>query len=271
MTEVVSVLEPVLEQRPAPLLEVGGLHKSFPTKPDALAGVDLRVWGGEVVVILGANGSGKSTLLRTIVALLAPTSGTVRVGGTDLTRLDRQDRRRARQALGMVFQHGHLVRRRSALRNAASGSLGRHRGVRVGAGRLPQAELELAMRALERVGLPHKAHDRADTLSGGERQRVAIARTLVQQPRVLLADEPVASLDPEAAEEVMTTLRRLAVEEGLGVVVVLHQPDLATRYAHRIVGMRAGRVAFDTPAAATDPAAVAALYRGEPVAVGAAG
>ncbi len=248
---------------PQPLLAVEGLHKDFPGKPRALAGVDLQVWPGELVAVLGANGSGKSTMLRCAVSLLQPSAGRVAVAGKDLTALRGRELREARRAIGMVFQHGYLVRRRTALRNAASGCLGRHRSVATMCGRMPRAELERGMACLERVGMVELAHRRADTLSGGQAQRVAIARTLVQEPAVLLADEPVASLDPEAAEEVMSVLKGLAMSDGLGVVVVLHQPALALRHAHRVVGMRDGQVAFDTPVALADEAAIAGLYRSE--------
>lgn len=246
-----------------PALWIRGLGKSFPTKPDAVVGVDLQVWPGELVAVLGANGSGKSTMLRCAVSLLQPSAGSVVVAGHDLSSLRGGELRDARRAVGMVFQQGCLVRRRSALRNAASGCLGRHRRVATIIGRLPRHELELGWACLERVGMTEVAHRRADTLSGGQAQRVAIARTLAQQPSVLLADEPVASLDPEAAEEVMSILRQLAEADGLGVVVVLHQPELALRHAHRVVGMRSGRAVFDVPVAAADPAAIAGLYRAE--------
>lgn len=255
-----TVVDPL--PSPQPLLAIRRLTKDFRSKPGAVSEVDLQVWPGELVVVLGANGSGKSTLLRCAVKLMDPSSGSVWLCGRDLAQLNGRALRDARRAAGMVFQQGHLVGRRSALRNAASGSLGRHRSPAVLAGRLPESELRLAAEALERVGLAHLSHQRADTLSGGQAQRVAIARTLVQQPKVMLADEPVASLDPDGAEEVMATLARLA-GDGLGVVVVLHQPDLALRHAHRIVGMRDGSVVFDRPGSDVSPEQVAALYRGE--------
>src|SRR5579859_6878517 len=193
-----------------------------------------------MVVVLGANGSGKSTMLRCAVRLIEPTSGAVRVAGRDLARLRGRQLREARLAVAMVFQTANLVKRRTALQNVATGSLGRHHDLTTAIGLLPRQELLFAGTLLERVGLLHLAHKRADTLSGGESQRVAIARGLAQQPRVLLADEPVASLDPEAAEGVLQLLRELAASEHLGVVCVLHQPELALRHAMRIVGLRRG-------------------------------
>src|SRR5262249_32804699 len=153
-----------------------------------------------------ANGSGKSTLLRCAVRLIDPTAGSVRVGGHDLAHLRGAELREARRSVGMIFQQSNLVRRRTALANVATGTLGRHRNVATALGWVPGEELLEAARLLDGLGLPHLAHKRADTLSGGEAQRVAIARALAQRPRVLLADEPVASLDPEAAEDVLLLL-----------------------------------------------------------------
>jgi len=229
----------------------------------ALDRVNLAVTPGEMVVVLGPNGSGKSTLLRCAVRLIEPTAGSVRVGGQDLARLNGNELRQARRQVGMIFQHANLVRRRTALANVASGSLGRHHGLLTALGWLPHDELLEAASLLDRLGLVHLALKRADTLSGGEAQRVAIGRALAQHPRVLLADEPVASLDPEAAVDVLRLLVELATRENLGVVCVLHQPDLALRHAQRIVGLRDGRLAFDAPAADLDPSDLSALYRGE--------
>jgi phosphonate transport system ATP-binding protein len=245
------------------ILEIENLTKEYVGGRRALESINLAVAPGELVVVLGQNGSGKSTLLRCAVRLIEPTAGSVRVDGQDLARLHGTALRQARRTVGMIFQHGNLVRRRTALANVASGSLGRHRDVATALGFLPREELEEAARLLERLGLLHLANKRADTLSGGEAQRVAIGRALAQRPRVLLADEPVASLDPEAAEDVLRLLSELATQEGLGVLCVLHQPELALRYGHRIVGLRAGHVVFDAPAAEVSPAMIAALYQAQ--------
>ncbi|SMF77605.1 phosphonate transport system ATP-binding protein [Tistlia consotensis] len=242
------------------LLRVRGLRMRFAGGTAALDGVDLSVGPGELVIVLGSNGSGKSTLLRCISRLLHPTGGEILVAGQNLSRLEGAALRRARQALGMIFQHGNLVRRRSVLANVVSGSLGRHPGIRTSLGLLPAGEVPAALGYLREVGLEHLAQRRASTLSGGQAQRVAIARALAQRPRLLLADEPVASLDPEAAEEIMRLLRRLAKEDGLGVLCVLHQPELAVRYADRIVGLQHGRVLFDQPAGELAEAPIDRLY-----------
>ena len=243
------------------LLEVRNLAMRWPTTGvDVLRDVSLSVRAGEFVVILGANGSGKSTLLRCIVRLLTPHAGRIDVAGQDLTRLSGQTLQRARCAVAMVSQRANLVQRRSVLSNVVGGALGRCDDLRTRLGALPRRELPAAFRHLQTVGLTALAAQRASTLSGGQAQRVAIARALAQEPRVLLADEPVASLDPEAAETVLALLQKLACEHELAVLAVLHQPDLALRYADRIVGLRAGSVVFDLPAAQVPTELVTSLY-----------
>lgn len=165
-------------------------------------------------------------------------------------------------AMGMVFQQARLVARRSVLANVLCGTLGRHKNLGSAVGMLPRSEAPHAMTCLEEVGLAGFAAQRAGTLSGGQAQRVSIARALAQRPTALLADEPVASLDPEASEEVMRLLRRISADDGLGVICVLHQPELARRYADRIVGMRQGHIMFDDKPAAIADARMQALYEG---------
>jgi phosphonate transport system ATP-binding protein len=243
-----------------PLIEVSGLAMRYPTGRMVLTDTSLELNAGELVVILGANGCGKSTLLRCVAGILKPTAGQVRVAGKPMTQLSGQPLAEARMALGMVFQHPHLVKRRSVVANVMTGTLGRHRNWMTALGFLPQSERPLAMHCLEEVGLASFAEQRAGTLSGGQAQRVSVARALAQRPLAVLADEPVASLDPEASEELMGLLRRLAHEDGLGVLCVLHQPDLARRYADRILGMKGGRVQFDQKPADVQEVAVSALY-----------
>jgi phosphonate transport system ATP-binding protein len=229
------------------VLEVRGLSLRYPNGKLALAGFDIAVKPGELVVVLGGNGSGKTTLMRCVTRTLQPTEGSVRVNSTDLAPLAGEKLRRARLELALISQHGSLVKRRSVLANVATGALGRYNDWFTAFGGLPAEELRLAHGYLGEVGLDHLARQRAGTLSGGQAQRVAIARGLAQRPRVLLADEPVASLDPEAAEDIMKLLRRLAREDNLAVLCVLHQIDLAHTYADRVVGIRDGRRAFDLP------------------------
>ena len=251
---------PITHAAPKPLIEAERVALRYPTGRLALSGASLTVRPGEFVVILGANGSGKSTLLRCIAGMLRPTGGAVRVAGQEISALSGRRLAEARMALGMVFQHANLVRRRSVLANVMTGTLGRHRTWATCLGLLPAGEATLAGHCLDQVGLRAYASQRAGTLSGGQAQRVSIARALAQQPRALLADEPVASLDPEASEELMRLLRRVSAQDGLGVLCVLHQPALARRYADRILGLHGGAMVFDAPAAAVADAEVAALY-----------
>jgi phosphonate transport system ATP-binding protein len=224
---------------------VRGLSLRYPNGMHALRGVDLDIRAGELLVVLGGNGCGKTTLLRCITRVLRPTGGQVWLEGLDLAGLGGEHLRRVRRHIAIIGQHVSLVRRRSVIANVACGALARHNTVWTNLGGLPASELPGAAACLGQVGLGHLAAQRADSLSGGQAQRVAIARALLQRPAVLLADEPVASLDPEAAHEIMRLLRRLAHDENLAVLCVLHQVDLAFSFADRIVGMRDGLVAFD--------------------------
>jgi phosphonate transport system ATP-binding protein len=245
------------------MLEVQSLSLRYPNGKLALTNFNVSVKPGELVIVLGGNGSGKTTLLRCIARTLMPSSGEIRVNGTDLTQLTGEKLRCARLQLAMISQHGSLVKRRSVLANVATGALGRCNGLWTMLGGLPKAELDAAQGCLSEVGLSHLAAQRAGTLSGGQGQRVAIARGLMQRPRAILADEPVASLDPEAAHDIMRLLQRLAREENLAILCVLHQVELAYAYADRVVGIRDGNVAFDLPRAEVSKDAVRRLYLSE--------
>ncbi len=245
------------------MLRVRDLTMRYPNGKVALARFNLTVAAGELVVVLGGNGSGKTTLLRCVTRMLDPTVGEVWLGDTNLVGLAGERLRQARLPLAMVWQQANLVRRRSVLANVASGALGRHGGWWTAVGGLPAAELDAAYGYLDEVGLAPLAKQRAGTLSGGQAQRVAIARTLAQRPQVLLADEPVASLDPEAADEIMRLLRRLATKENLAVLCVLHQVELAYGYADRVVGLRDGGTVFDLPCNDLPRDAVRQLYLSE--------
>jgi phosphonate transport system ATP-binding protein len=245
------------------MLRVRGLSLRYPNDKLALSDFTLMVEAGEFVVVLGGNGSGKSTLLKCITRTLKPSAGEIWLGETNLCALEGEKLRRARLELAMIWQHASLVRRSSVLTNVATGALGRHSTLRTVFGGLPQSELEAAHGYLGDVGLAGLASQRAGTLSGGQAQRVAIARSLAQRPRVLLADEPVASLDPEASEEIMRLLQRLARSERLAVLCVLHQVELAYSYADRVIGIRGGCIAFDLPRGEVSRDAVRRLYVSE--------
>ncbi|NVN54158.1 phosphonate ABC transporter ATP-binding protein [Mycolicibacterium hippocampi] len=214
----------------------------------ALDDVSLDVHRSEMVVLLGLSGSGKSTLLRCLNGLHPVTSGTVEVGGTHVHNASQAQLRALRRNVGFVFQHFNLVGRLSCLENVLIGGLGKLRVPRYGALTYPKSMRAQALGHLDRVGLADFAERRADTLSGGQQQRIAIARTLMQKPGLLLADEPVASLDPENAGVVMDLLFRVCIEEKLTVVCTLHQVDLALGWAHRLVGLRGGQKVLDRPA-----------------------
>jgi phosphonate transport system ATP-binding protein len=246
------------------MIEVTRLRVVLPPAVVAVDAIDLTVEAGEFVVVLGRSGSGKTTFLRAINRLVEPTAGSVRVAGRAVTGADPTALRAARRQIGMVFQQFNLVRRASVLDNVLAGRLGY---VPVGPsllGRFPDPDRALALECLRQVGLAHLAARRADTLSGGEQQRVAIARALAQAPAVILADEPTASLDPALTTDIMDILRAINVERRLTLVVSQHQLETALAYASRIVGFRAGRVAFDGPPAAVTPAVVEAIYGERP-------
>ena len=242
------------------MIEVAGLRVVLPEAVVALDGVDLAIQPGEFVVILGPSGAGKTTFLRSINRLIEPTAGTIRVAGRPVTGADPAALRAARRQIGMVFQQFNLVRRVPVLDNVLAGRLGYVPVLPSLLGRFPARDRDLALDCLAQVGLAHLAGRRADTLSGGEQQRVAIARALAQAPAVILADEPTASLDPALTAGIMGILKAINTERGLTLVVSQHQLETALAYASRIVGFRAGRVAFDGPPAAVTPAVVDAIY-----------
>lgn len=242
------------------MIEFRGVTKQFPNGVRALDGVDLEIRDGEFVVVVGLSGAGKSTLLRSINGLVQPTSGQILVDGRDVTRLTGEELRRLRTSIGMIFQNFNLVRRSSVLRNVLSGRLGHMTTWRSLLGLFSPSDVRLALEALERVEIRDKAYVRADQLSGGQQQRVSIARAICQQPRVVLADEPVASLDPPTSHVVMRDLQRVSRELGITTVVNLHFVDLAKAYAQRIVGLRAGRVVFDGPADAVTERTFEEIY-----------
>jgi phosphonate transport system ATP-binding protein len=246
------------------MIEVTGLRVVLPPGVRAVDGVDLVVQPGEFVVILGRSGSGKTTFLRALNRLVEPTAGSVRVAGRAVTGAGPAELRAARRQIGMVFQQFNLVRRVSVLGNVLAGRLGHVPALPSLLGRFPAADRDRALACLAQVGLAHLADRRADTLSGGEQQRVAIARALAQAPSVILADEPTASLDPALTADIMDILRAVNAERGLTLVVSQHQLETALAYATRIVGFRAGRVAFDGPPAAVTPSVAEALYGATP-------
>ena len=214
---------------------------------EALRNVSIDVEEGEFLVILGPSGAGKSTLMRCINRLVEPTSGSIIVDGREVTSR-RRALRAVRRQVGMVFQQFNLVKRLTVLMDVLSGRLSYHTLWRSLIYSFNKEDKRIAIECLTRVNMEHKAFQRADTLSGGEQQRVAIARALAQQPKVILADEPVASLDPKIARQVLTYLKQISSELGITVLCNLHQVEYAREYAERVVGLSRGAVVFDGPA-----------------------
>jgi len=239
---------------------VRGLVKEYDGGHRALDGVDLDIAPGSRVALVGRNGSGKSTLLRCLVRLCEPTAGSIRIGEREVHRADRTQLRAIRRDVGIVFQRHHLIGRVSVFRNVTLGALGRVGAQGWSSSWMTASDRSEAMDCLDRVGLADLAARRADTLSGGQQQRVAIARMLMQRPSVVIADEPVASLDPAAGLAVMELLRDVARERELTTIVALHQLDYALRFTDRLVGLRDGRLHFDRPAVGTMIDALDHLY-----------
>jgi phosphonate transport system ATP-binding protein len=246
-----------------PMIAVRGLSKTYAGGVRALADINIEVAAGEFLVILGPSGAGKSTLLRCINRLVDPSAGEVLHKGKPVNG-NRSELRAVRRQFGMVFQQFNLVKRLSVLTNVLTGRLG-YRGLwRSLAYSFPEADKRIAIECLARVAMDHKAFQRADTLSGGEQQRVAIARALAQQPTVILADEPVASLDPKIARQVLGYLREAARDLGITVLCNLHQVDYAKEFSERVVGMSRGSVVFEGPPAQLTDDILHRIYYREP-------
>ena len=243
----------------SPIISVTEVTKDFGSTR-ALHTVSLTVEPGEVVVLLGLSGSGKSTLLRHLDGLEFPTTGTVEVLGQNVPTLKPKALRTLRGSVGMIFQQFELVPSLTVLENVLTGALSRLAGPRLGLWSYPKSLRHTALTHLDRVGLLEKAYQRADQLSGGQQQRVAIARALMQSPKVLLADEPVASLDPESSAQVMRLIREIAADDGLTVVCSLHQVDLALDWGDRIVGLRHGKIVLDTSTEGLSKSQVMEIY-----------
>jgi phosphonate transport system ATP-binding protein len=246
-----------------PMISVRGLSKTYTGGVRALNNVSIDVAPGEFLVILGPSGAGKSTLLRCINRLVEPSEGQVFHDGAEITG-HRGDLRAIRRQFGMVFQQFNLVKRLSVLVNVLAGRLGYRSVLRSLFYSFPEADKRIAIECLARVNMEHKAFQRADTLSGGEQQRVAIARALAQQPTVILADEPVASLDPKIARQVLGYLRQVAHELGITVLCNLHQVDYAKEFSERVVGMSRGSVVFEGSSSELTDEVLHRIYYREP-------
>lgn len=227
------------------MLAIRNLTKSYDGKNRALDDVSFSVPKGQFLAVIGLSGSGKSTLLRCINRLIEPTSGQIMFDGQDVTAANAEELRRIRRHIGMVFQHFNLVHRSSVLTNVLAGRLGYVNPAWSLINRFPKEDIQKAKEKLGRVGIADKAHERADALSGGQQQRVGIARALMQDPHLILADEPVASLDPVLAHSIMQHLEQINKEDGVTVLCSLHFLDLVHRYADRVIALNGGRLVFD--------------------------
>lgn len=227
------------------MLKVEHLTKVYPSGTVALKDLSFEVQDGEFLVVIGLSGSGKSTLLRCINRLIDPTEGKIVMDGVDITAAKGAELRHIRRHIGMIFQHFNLVKRSTVMTNVLNGRLGYLNPWSTTLGFFPKTEKDRARRALSRLGLDDKLDNRADALSGGQQQRVGIARTLMQEPKLILADEPVASLDPVLAHSIMQYLEQLNRDDKVTVICSLHYLDLIQRYATRVIGLKDGIKVFE--------------------------
>jgi phosphonate transport system ATP-binding protein len=242
------------------MLRIKGLTKRYRTGDLALKGIDLEVPDGQVMALIGPSGAGKSTVIRCINRLVEPSAGSIALNDTDIVKLGSADLRRVRRRMGMIFQEYALVERLSVMENVLTGRLGYVGFWQSWLRRFPQSDIDEAFRLLARVGLDHMADKRADELSGGQRQRVGICRALIQNPELLLVDEPTASLDPKTSRQIMRLIKELCAERKLSAIINIHDVMLAQMFAERIVGLRLGEIVYDGPPDALTPAVLTSIY-----------
>lgn len=244
------------------MIRIENLRKVYSSGDEALQGVSFAVEGANLVSIIGPSGAGKSTLVRCMNRLTEPTAGRVYLDGTDLTELDTKDLRRIRRDIGMIFQEYALVERLTVMENVLSGRLGYTGRWQSFRRSFDSEDIERAYELLDEVGLAGHENDRADELSGGQRQRVGIARAVMQQPKLLLADEPTSSLDPETSHTVLDILTDIAETENIPVLMNIHEVPLAREYSNRILGLHDGELVFDGAPEELDEIATDHIYRG---------
>ena len=243
------------------MIEFKHVNKKYPNGFETLKDIDLTIGQGEFVAIIGLSGAGKSTLIRTINRMHDITNGTLTVDGTDVMQLHGKSLRAFRRRIGMIFQSFNLVTRTTVIKNVLTAFVPELPWWRAALGIFTKAEKTAALEALDKVGILDKAFVRADQLSGGQQQRVALARTRAQNPQIILADEPVASLDPVTAKQVMDDFQRINRDMRITILINIHHVDLALQYATRVIGIRAGRVVYDGPAGEVDGAVLDAIYQ----------
>ncbi|PCJ74187.1 MAG: phosphonate ABC transporter ATP-binding protein [Rhodobacteraceae bacterium] len=242
------------------MLKLEKLTKTYKTGDKALSDVDLEVAKGQVIALIGPSGAGKSTLIRCINRLVDPTSGTATLDGVNLTSLGSSALRRERRRMGMIFQEYALVERLTVMENVLSGRLGYVGFWRSFLRKFPQSDVDEAYRLLDRVGLLHMADKRADELSGGQRQRVGICRALIQNPALLLVDEPTASLDPKTSREIMRLIVEMCKERGLAAIINIHDVNLAQMFVQRVVALNLGEIIFDGGPTELTPDVLTRIY-----------
>lgn len=242
------------------MIEFSHVSKVYPNGVKAMDDVNLKIEQGEFVGIIGLSGAGKSTLIRTINKMIDTTEGTLTVNDVDVSKLKGKELRKFRRKIGMVFQSFNLVTRTSVINNVLSAKVADMSLLRTLFGLYSKKDKIEALEALDKVGILDKAYTRADQLSGGQMQRVALARTLAQNPEIILADEPVASLDPVMADVVMEDFRRINRELNITVIINIHHVDLALQYTNRIIGIQAGKIVYDGPVSGVNDEVLRMIY-----------
>jgi len=242
------------------MLKLTGLSKRYDTGDLALSDITLEVPAGQVMALIGPSGAGKSTLIRCVNRLVEPTSGSVMLDGQYITRVRGAKLRQARRQIGMIFQNHALVERLSVMENVLSGRLAYTGFWRSFLRKFPSSDVKQALNLLERVGLETMFDKRGDALSGGQKQRVGIARALVQNPKLLLVDEPTASLDPKTSRQIMRLICELCREQQLAAVINIHDVVLAQQFVDRVVGLRAGKLVFDGPPSGLNEKTLTDIY-----------
>ena len=242
------------------MIEFKNVYKTYPNGFTALKNINLQIEQGEFVAIIGLSGAGKSTILRCINRMHDVTKGELTVDGINVSTLKGKELRRYRRKVGMIFQSFNLVSRSTAIKNVLTADVPDMNFFRVLFGIFTKDQKMRALESLDKVGILDKAYTRCDQLSGGQQQRVALARTLNQNPKIILADEPVASLDPITAKQVMEDFVRINKEYNISILLNIHHVELALEYADRIIGIRAGRIVYDGPSANVDQKVLDAIY-----------
>lgn len=251
-----------MKNKVAPIITFKEVDKVYSNGVKGLQHVNLSIYPGEFVIIVGLSGAGKSTLLRSINRLHDITNGEIKIDGQSITKAKGKSLRLIRRDIGMIFQSFNLVKRASVLRNVLAGRVAYYPTWKSTLNLFTKEDKEKAYQALQRVNLAEKVYTRADQLSGGQQQRVSIARALTQEPKIILADEPVASLDPQTTQKVLNDLKHINEELGMTVIVNLHSIELAREYGTRIIGLRAGEIVFDGPVSEATDETLHEIYSG---------